>query len=180
MVSDLPAHEHSAGIRIMRYQGPLWRVFRARGRHRVAWNAYRNYASQVTAMYAGVDALTPFTEVFGRSRTIDPSTRSGWHLAGWTPTRQLSLLDLATGGVLLPRADIKRTEPWPQFTTDDLGTEIDGIRGRSRLGAESVIILFESSEGALPQAPEYDQPLASTPAVVAAAAVRLGYGIRNY
>jgi hypothetical protein len=172
VVSELPA--------IMTYEGPLWRIFRTRGRHRVAWNAYRDYGPQVTAMYAGTDALTPLAEVFGRPRMIDPSAQSGWRLAGWIPTRQLSLLDLATNGAILPSADIKRTDPWLQFTSDDLGAEIDGVRGRSRLGAESVIILFESAAGALPQVPEYDQPLASTPAVVAAAAIRLGYGIRNY
>ncbi|HYI34859.1 MAG TPA: hypothetical protein VEX88_15480 [Glaciibacter sp.] len=164
----------------MTYEGPLWRVFRTRGRHRVAWNDFRGYGSQVMAMYAGTDALTPFAEVFGRSRMIDPSARSGWHLAGWTPTRQLTLLDLAHSGAVLPSADIRRTEPWPQFTSTDFGAGIDGVLGSSRRGAGSVIILFESSAGALPHVPGYHQPLASTPAVVAAAAIRLGYGIRNY
>jgi len=180
MVSDSPAREHGADAGIAIYEGPLWRVFRTRGRHRIAWNDFRSYGSDTVAMYAGTDALTPFTEVFGRSRMIDPSARSGWHLAGWNPIRQIALLDLSDSGVALPSADIRRTEPWPHFTSGEDGAEYDGVIGRSRPGASPVIILFERSADALPHVPEYSHPLAGTRAVVAAAAQRLGFGIRNY
>jgi hypothetical protein len=184
MVSDSPAPDRRADAGTITYEGALWRVFRTRGRHRIAWNDFRSYGQQMVAMYAGTDALTPFAEVFGLPRVIDPSARSGWHLAGWTPLRQLTLLDVATSGVVLPSADIRRTEPWPEFaggaSTAEDGAEYDGVIGRSRLGAQPVIILFEKSSGALPQVPQYHQPLAGTPAVVAEAAMRLGFGIRNY
>lgn len=185
MVSDSAAHEHRADAGITTYEGPLWRVFRTRGRHRTAWNDFRSYGSHTVAMYAGTDALTPFAEVFGRSRMIDPSARSGWNLAGWTPIRHLALLDLSDSGVALPSADIRRTEQWPPFASaedgaEHDGAEYDGVIGRSKLGTGPVIILFERSADAFPDVPQYFQPLSDTREVVAAAAMRLGFGIRNY
>lgn len=150
---------------VMSYEGPLWRMFRARGHRRVAWNEFgpggRPDASAAVTparMRVGDDAVSPFSAVFSRSRVIDPSAGSGWTLAGWMPTRPLTLV----------QADA---------ITDD---DTDGTWAPSSVPGTPTIHLLPRSIDSFPDAPDFQRPLSNALPVVAAAAARLGYGIRNY
>lgn len=160
---------------VIAYDGPLWRMFQTRGRHRVAWDQFRHHKGMNTA----ADALTPFAEIFRRSRVIDPSVGSGWCLAGWTPTRQLTLVDLAERNVVLP-ATLAETEALAGLIEGRENTELDGIMSRSASGREPVITVFHRSTETFPEAPQFQRALAEMPSVVSTAAARLGFGIRPY
>ena len=116
---------------VITYDGPLWRMFQTRGRHRVAWDQFRHHRIMNTA----TDALTPFAEIFRRSRVIDPSVGSGWCLAGWTPTRQLTLVDIVERNFVFP-ATVAETEALADLIKGRDDTELDGILSRSASGHE--------------------------------------------
>ncbi len=175
MVSEPLNRADVGSANVITYDGPLWRMFQTRGRHRVAWNQFRHHAVMNTA----TDALTPFAEIFRRSRVIDPSVGSGWCLAGWTPTRPLTLVDLADRNVALP-ATLAETEALADLIEGRDGIEVDGIMSRSAFGREPVITVFHTSTGTFPEVPQFQRALAAMPPVVSTAAARLGFGIRPY
>lgn len=142
------------------YTGPLWRIHRPQGSHQPDW----------AVNYAAPTVTTAFAEVFGARRavTLSSAQARAQALAGWSPSRPPSLLDL-TGKWLLHngvsaslaggRRDrclawshaIRRS--WP---------ELDGLYVPSTWTADAAVVLFAPARTAFPDAPALARPLSST------------------
>jgi hypothetical protein len=177
---------------------PLWRVHHTTGAHVVAWNQLRYFgpidtmrfephdppphAQAKGVSYNGMDVPTVLAEVFAQTRFVNLS-RGDPYLTAWTPTRQLTLLDLtgtcpirngASYTINTGRKDHCRawaraiTSAWP---------DLDGLWHHSSLTGRPMVTLFTPAADTFPPAPDVSSPL-SHPGVFATlqtAAKAIGY-----
>ncbi len=187
--------------------GPLFRIHNVTGEHPVAWGEFRMFGPLDRCrwdhhppprgehpgyglMYAAVDYVTPFAEVFQQHRRIILSPSRS--LAGWETTRPLRLLNLASNWPLrngaarsLQHAPRSTCRAWARAIHDQCAG-IDGLAADSTLTGEDargsnarVVVLWESSADHFPQTPSLsralDHPALST--IVLEAVKATGYEV---
>lgn len=191
------------GRDVVRYQGPLWRIFAARGPHAQTWDQPR-YVGPLRGMrfdpqpvpvgehprgvmYAAASVTTAFAEVFQAGRVI---TRDGTRaVASWIPTRSLAFVDFSGTFLIRNSASFslavgpKRfTRSWAHAVDQQLGDQVDGIHYLSAVTGQPAFALFERAwaDPSFPATVGFqrtlDDPLLR--GLLAAVATELNYGIR--
>lgn len=139
-------------------------------------------------MYTATDPVTPYAEVFYKTRSIDRKL-NGPVLTGWIPTRPLTLLNLTSNWPVLNQAaaamqmtdDKSLTQEWARAIFDQLGTQIDGLYHLSSITNKPMITLFHRAKSfpSFPAHPEYSTALDSNAARLANRRAKnsLGYTI---
>lgn len=166
---------------IVEYQQALWTIHRTTGPYGRAWNTPRQWGPLKVSrwdpheeppslqpdravQYAAEDFTTSVAEVFQdfRSIPLDPD----YSVAGWVPTRPLSLLDLTGNWALragastsLFAAPKSTCRAWSRkiFAT---WPDLDGLLVPSTMTQSRNIILFASAASSFPSAPELARSLA--------------------
>ncbi|WP_417218746.1 RES family NAD+ phosphorylase [Arthrobacter sp.] len=167
---------------IHRYTGPLWRIHRSVGTHRMEWNELREFGPLpqfrwephplpmqnhpgVGVSYTAADYATAFAEVFQQRRAI---TLTGQHvLTAWLPSRTLELLDIGGNhwalhhgaSASLPGAPKSTCRNWAAAICAEWGSRIDGLYVPSTVTGDPVIVLFARAATAFPTAPGFSRPL---------------------
>lgn len=177
---------------------PIWRVHRTSGAYVIPWNQLRHYGPIDTMRfdhhdppphtqakgisYNALDVPTVLAEVFQQTRVIN-RTKGDPYLTGWTPTRDLALLDLtgnwpirngASYTINTGRKDHCRawaraiTAAWP---------DLDGLWHNSSVTGQTVVTLFETTADAFPTTPIFSNPLthAGLFSILSTAAAWIGY-----
>jgi hypothetical protein len=161
----------------------IWRVYRAGGRHPVAWNTFRTFGPVAVGrfdhhllpagigagrgiLYGALDAETAIVETFQDGRMIDRTHDDPWLVAfelgsglrvldlrGSWPTRAGASQAIATG-----RRDVARA--WSRSIYDAL-PDVDGLIYRSAMsGGGSNVAIYERGTPAMPDRPVLNIPLA--------------------
>lgn len=189
------------GEDVRRFRERLWRIMRTSGRHALPWNTLRAWGPVQhmrwdphrplpheqparAVMYTATDVLTSVAEVYQHDRFVDVHSDDPF-LIGFTPTRELELLDL-TGTWLLrcgsttsqigaPRAACRA---WASGIAEAY-PELDGLWVSSSVTNRPVAVLFAPAQAALPSEPEFSRSVAvgETRLVVHAAAAEIGYDV---
>lgn len=179
---------------------PLWRIHIVSGPYPIRWNALRTFGPLHTARFdphpppqgdhpgygvadTAFDIATCAAEVFQASRTI--ALTDEYDVTGWTPSRDLQLLDLTDTWPLRNHAS-NSLASWKRPTCRawaaairDTWPHLDGLVSRSTMTGREMVTLFEPSRTALPPAPSFRRPL-DHPAIQATmvrAAAECGYRI---
>ncbi|WP_343900481.1 RES family NAD+ phosphorylase [Arthrobacter rhombi] len=167
---------------IHRCSGPLWRIHRSVGTHRMEWNGLREFGPLpqfrwephplpmqnhpgVGVSYTAANYVTAFAEVFQERRAI---TLTEQHvLAAWLPSRTLELLDLSGNywalhhgaSASLPGAPKSTCRNWAATIFAELGSQIDGLYVPSTVTGDPMAVLFARAATAFPPAPGFSRPL---------------------
>jgi len=177
---------------------PIWRVHRTSGAHVIGWNQLRHYGPLDTmrfdphdppphtqargVSYHALEVPTVLAEVFHQTRVINVS-RGDPYLTGWTPTRELVLLDLTGDWPIRNGASYtintgrkNHCRAWARAVST-AWPDLDGLWHHSSLTGSAVVTLFNGSAGAFPASPDFSNPLAHPGLfpVLRAAAARIGY-----
>lgn len=175
----------------------LWRVHQPRGNHPLAWNQLRRFGPLRSARfdywfgeqapqeggvgYFGFDVAACLAEVFQARRRID-ALSSQHHLTAFTPTRELSLLDLRTDYPVKVGASHsinsgpkRRCREWARALRS-AHPDLDGFAYIGLAGRDCVV-LFETAQDAFPTAPEMTRALSDRGLAerLADAADQIGY-----
>lgn len=181
---------------------PLLRIYFRGGAHPAAWDAMRSWGPVSTCRfdphppppgdhpservaYAARDLPTALAEVFQGTWVID-RRRDLPHLAGWTPTRPLRVLDLSGDWALRARATgqinagaRETCRSWARAIRARW-PDLDGLRHRSTLTQDATCVtLWAPAQDAFPAAPTLDRAL-DDPAVLPwllGAVDRIGYEV---
>lgn len=167
---------------IIQTQPVLWRIHSTTGVHALPWNSLRTFGPlpgmrwephpeplrehpDHGVMYTALDTETAVAEVFQNTRTVAPTPDR--RLTSWTPLRPLQLLDL-TGrwplrnhaAAALQSAPKPVCTAWARAIHDDV-PDIDGIRTRSTITGNEMIVLVNGAAATFPRAPGFSEPLDS-------------------
>lgn len=178
----------------------LWRVYFASGKHPTFWDMLRAFgptdarfdhhlppprAQERAIGYFAQDVVTPFAEIFQRTRTIDRH-RSAPALVGFSLARDMQLLDLRGAWPTRAGASMKInsgprsvTRLWSQNIYAAFPA-IDGLWYASSMHANSpAIALYERGKDALSSPPLFHRDLndARLLAVLKMIASEIGYGL---
>lgn len=183
-----PASLRIDPVHLVHVAEPLWRIHNAAGPHRLAWNELRRFGPLESfrwephpppttthpttgVLYAAFDVLTVFGEVFQHRRRIQLDGNRA--LVGWSPVRELRLLDL-TGlwpvhngaSAALQSAPRSTCRAWAQ-AIHAFRPDLDGVYALSTVTNRPMAALFTSAASAFPPAPSLsrrldDPALAST------------------
>jgi len=135
-------------------------------------------------LYAGTNSTTPFGEVFQQRRAVTVS--GSLALAGWAPTRALSLLDLTSGWPVRNKASAS-LHAAPKSTCRNWAhairntwPELDGLFVQSTITGTAMVVLFAPAVDSFPAGPQFWHRLSdpSIAPLVVAAADDLGWPIR--
>lgn len=178
----------------------VWRLYFAGGNHPTFWDMFRAYGPTDARFdhhlpprrgqdreiaYFAQDPVTPFAEVFQRTRTIDRE-RAAPALAGFELVREVTLLDLrgpwptragASMAISTDRRSIARS--WSQSIYQAY-PQIDGLWYASSMHANKpAIALYERGKNAFPSAPLFHRDLADARLlhVLKIVAAHIGYGL---
>lgn len=188
------------GEHLVQFQQPLWRVFRTKGAHPQSWDELRHFGPINTmrfdphpdpkqhhpdhgVMYAATKSSTAIGEVYQRHRAINRKM-GGNTIVSWTPTRELTLLDLTSNWPVLNgtsaaimMAPKRNTRAWARAIHEHLGSDIDGLYHVSSINFQPMITLFTRAEDSFPEFPSFharlDAPNCNM--IVARASQHLGY-----
>ncbi|MGI8416139.1 MAG: RES family NAD+ phosphorylase [Nakamurella sp.] len=176
----------------------LWRIHSAKGPHPIRWNALRTFGPLNTARfdphprpqgnhpgygvaYTAFDISTCVAEVFQASRTI--AVTDEYDATGWTPARELQLLDLTDtwalrNGASNSLATWKRPtcRAWAAVIRENW-PDLDGLLSRSTMTGREMVALFDPSATAFPVAPSFRRPLdhPAMQAIMVRSAAECGY-----
>ncbi|MGO2534204.1 RES family NAD+ phosphorylase [Arthrobacter rhombi] len=167
---------------ICQHVGPLWRIHRVNGTHRMAWNGLRDFGPLqqfrwephplprghhpgVGISYTAIDPTTAFAEVFQGRRAVTLTDQ--YVLTAWMPSRSLELLDLTANhwalhhgaSASLPAAPKSTCRNWAERIHAEWGSRIDGLHVPSTLTGNPVVVLFARAATAFPAAPSLSRPL---------------------
>ncbi|GFG53471.1 hypothetical protein CQY20_31705 [Mycolicibacterium agri] len=187
--------------RIVRTDTTWWRVHRTAGAHVLAWNALRHYGPLLRfdphppparehrdhgVWYGASTPLAALAEAFQTDRTID-RFRGRPYLTGLRFTRELHLLDLATGSTgtwatraggtyALSTGPHSITQRWARRITEAF-PGLDGLHYNSRFAGAPCTVLFTPAATAMPHRPTLSLPLAHPGLAlrIAGASRSLGY-----
>ncbi|MCV0336377.1 RES family NAD+ phosphorylase [Microbacterium sp.] len=161
---------------LKQYQGVLWRIFGTKGAHPQVWDQMRHVGPIATmrfdphpppkrehddysVMYTALNSHTAFGEVFQGRRVVSRTAR-GNTLAGWIPTRELTLLDLSgdwpvvNGTTAAIQMGAKRhTRNWAHEIHEQLGDQVDGLYHLSSINSAPMITLFTPAADSFPALP---------------------------
>lgn len=178
----------------------VWRIHRTTGAHVLPWDRLREYGPLATmrwdpqeppaaehpgegVMYAAQDVETAVAEAFQVTHRIELVAGTP-RLTGWTPTRDLRLLDLTgdwalrNGGAhALVSQDRRRCRSWARQIRREL-TDLDGLWWASTMTGAPSVVLWAPAAATFPPAPAFSDNLTSplVASVIARAAQRIGYG----
>ena len=140
------------------YGGALFRIFKAGGMRYFGPVPKMRFDPQPPppgihtrgVMYAACDFVTPFAEVFQRTRVIAGS--SGSTVVGWKPIRPLLLVDLTSDFLIRNGASASLmmgpklyTQAWAQAIDAQYGDRVDGLWHLSAMRTKPMVTLFERS-----------------------------------
>ncbi len=168
-------------IAVLPEQSVLWRIHPTSGRYVTPWNSLRFYGptanrfdphpppprvhTEYAVAYAATDPLTPFAEVYQRTRTINRMADHPY-LTGWHATRPLRLLDLtghwppangASHALNTGRHDYCRA--WAHAIHEHPAA-VDGLLHISAMTGSTAVTLFTRAQDSFPTAPELSRALA--------------------
>ena len=157
----------------------LWRVYYRASAHPAAWNKLREFGPVedmrfdphplpkgvhpgIGVTYAASSSQTALAEAF-QERLID---RRDMHpaIAGWVPTRPLTLLDLTSrwpvlnkGAAAIMMGDKEYTQAWARAIEYQLRDEIDGLYYLSSVDSQPCMALFTRTQrvNAWPARPDF-------------------------
>lgn len=183
----------------------LWRLHTPAGDHPLRWNELRGIgplpsarfdpwlgppadraADPVTSGvgYFGLDIPTCLAEVFQSRRLVDRG--AGVQLTAFTPTRQLTLLDLRGGwpitvgaSHLINSGPKDRCRAWAHAIRS-LYPHCDGLLYTGMAGRDCVVVYAPPGD-VFPTQPSFTRLLAdpTMDSYVASAAAQIGYGVRR-
>ncbi len=187
---------------VVAFRKPLWRIHRVTGPHALPWDGLRDHGPisemrwdphppprgkhpGIGVSYASADAATAFAEVFQARRAITRSGDQG--LAGWTPIRDLQLLDLTGDWALrngasasLHAARKSTCRAWAR-AIHETWPDLDGLYAPSTMTGRPMLVLFSGSASTFPRGPQLSRVL-SDPAlntIVSLVARELGWPVRR-
>jgi hypothetical protein len=181
-----PADELEAvtpDVRVVPQGTMLWRIYFAAGPHPVNWNTFRYFGptngrfdhhllpkavQDRGILYAAVDGMTTFAEVFQETRTID---RRRWdpHLVSFELAQPIDLLDLRgnwptqAGASMAINSGLRpRARRWSQRIYE-VYRDVHGIWYASSMdGNRPAVALFERGPLAMPDRPSFHRALADS------------------
>lgn len=181
----------------------LWRIHRTHGPQPSGWDSFRTYGPidgmrwdphpepqgeypQHGVLYAACDLPTALAEVFQEQRRIDTVTGRPY-ATSWTPTRDLTLLDLTAGWPLragaahaLLSAPRSTCRAWARAITehpDTTGQAIDGLWVQSTLTGTAMPVLAPPAATTFPIRPAFSRSLddAVVLTAISIASTQIGY-----
>jgi hypothetical protein len=159
----------------------LWRVHRTAGAHVMEWNALRRVGPLPTmrfdphppplgahlegVLYAACDLPTALAEALQATRLIDVVSDRP-RLTAWTPTRPLSLLNLAGTWALrngaaqsLAAAPRSTCRAWARAVRA-AWPDLDGLQAPSTMTGVLTAVLWDPAADSFPGAPAFSRQLA--------------------
>lgn len=186
--------------RVLSVESVLWRVHRTSGEHVVPWNQLRHWGPASTmrfdphepppkvqergVSYAALSVPTALAEVFQQTRVIN-TRRASPYLTGWSPARELALLDLtgswpvqagASYAINTGRRDHCRA--WAR-AIHTARPDLDGLWHHSSMTGGDAATLFTNAADSFPDRPLLSLPL-DHPGIrghLLAAAARIAYRV---
>jgi hypothetical protein len=118
----------------------------------------------VTVLYAATDPTTALAEVFQSRRSITVSGQRA--IAGWSPARELRLLDLMNGSWALRNGASASLDSAPKNTCRAWAraiaatwADLDGLYVRSTMTGLPMVVLFAPAGDSFPGNPAFARPL---------------------
>lgn len=133
------------------------------GLHTAAGSPFVDLTPAVS--YTAGDPSTAFAEVFQGSRII--SLTSDRALTAWVPTARLELLDLIDSDFAIRNgaADALSAAPrstcraWARAIWAEFGNQVSGLKVRSTMTGDSIVVLFPKAAHTFPVAPAFTRSL---------------------
>ena len=187
----------------LRTDRPLFRVYRAAGRHATTWGRFRSFGPARVGrfdhhplpraehrdrriLYAAFDVKTAIAEAFGDERLID-RRRDEPYLARFRLVDRVLALDLSTdwptragASQALSSGPRPTSQAWSRASWEDLDGIAALLYASSMRGGGTNVAFYERAEPAFPRTPDRTLPL-SLPALerdLIRFATELGYAYR--